>query len=483
MPDLPLDRLDAVVFDTDGVLTDTARVHAAAWARLFDGYLERRAARLGGPWRPFTRDDYLRHVNGRPRYDGVAVFLVSRGIVLHWGDPADPPDREEETPRLHLNPSSGRWLPDRSHRQRHVNAAIAWNVWQYYQAAGDLAFLEAHGAEMLLEIARFWASVATYDHALDRYQIRGVMGPDEYHDGYPDRDEGGLDNHACTNVMAAWMLGRALETLEVLGDHRRVELAERLGLAREELGRWDEISRKLRVCFHDGDIISQFEGYGELEELDWEGLRRRHGDIRRLDRILEASGDTTNRYKASKQADVLMLFYLLSAEELRGPAGTARLPAGAVRHPPQRRLLPGPDLARLDPVRGGQRLGPGPLGPAPVLAVLHRGPGLRPPRRPGRHHRRGHPPRSHGRHGGPGPALLHRAGDPRRCARLNPSLPDELHGLDFDVRYRGHWGISLHLTPGGLRVRVPATGADPVPVAVGDQVVELAPGSAQEFRL
>jgi alpha,alpha-trehalase len=254
----------------------------------------------------------------------VAAFLVSRGIVLHWGDPADPPNREEETQRLHLNPRSGRWLPDRSHRQRHVNAAIAWNVWQYYQATGDLAFLEAHRAEMLLEIARFWASVATYDHALDRYQIRGVMGPDEYHDGYPDRDEGGLDNHAYTNVMAAWVLGRALETLEVLGDHRRVELAERLGLAREELGRWDEISRKLRVCFHDGDIISQFEGYGELEELDWEGLRRRHGDIRRLDRILEASGDTTNRYKASKQADVLdvlivlMLFYLLSAEELRG---------------------------------------------------------------------------------------------------------------------------------------------------------------------
>ena len=67
--------------------------------------------------------------------------------------------------------------------------------------------------------------------------------------------------------------------------------------------------------------------------------------------------------------------------------------------------------------------------------------------------------------------------------RLNPSPPEELDGLDFDVRYRGHWGISLHLTPGGLRVRVPATGADPVPVAVDDQVVELAPGSAQEFRL
>ena len=67
--------------------------------------------------------------------------------------------------------------------------------------------------------------------------------------------------------------------------------------------------------------------------------------------------------------------------------------------------------------------------------------------------------------------------------RLKPSLPEELDGLDFDIRYRGHWGINLHLTPRRLRVRVAADGAEPVPVAVRDQVVELAPGSAQEFRL
>jgi trehalose 6-phosphate phosphatase len=89
-----LDRLEAVVFDTDGVLTDTARVHAAAWKRLFDEYLERRTARLGGPFRAFEETDYLRYVDGRPRYDGVAGFLGSRGIDLPWGDPSDPPDRE-----------------------------------------------------------------------------------------------------------------------------------------------------------------------------------------------------------------------------------------------------------------------------------------------------------------------------------------------------------------------------------------------------
>ena len=93
-PALSLDRLEAVVFDTDGVLTDTASVHAAAWRRLFDEYLQVRATRNGEPFRPFTEADYLRSVDGRPRYDGVAAFLASRGIELPWGDPDDPPDRE-----------------------------------------------------------------------------------------------------------------------------------------------------------------------------------------------------------------------------------------------------------------------------------------------------------------------------------------------------------------------------------------------------
>ena len=72
----------------------------------------------------------------------------------------------------------------------------------------------------------------------------------------------------------------------------------------------------MRVVFHGDGIISQFEGYEDLEELDWEGYRAKHGAAMRLDRILEAEGDSPNRYKASKQADVLMLFYLFSAEEL-----------------------------------------------------------------------------------------------------------------------------------------------------------------------
>ena len=88
-------RVDAVLFDLDGVVTKTAAVHAAAWKQLFDEYLRRRAQREGGPFRPFDADsDYRLYVDGKPRYDGVRSFLSSRGIVLDEGEAGDPPDRE-----------------------------------------------------------------------------------------------------------------------------------------------------------------------------------------------------------------------------------------------------------------------------------------------------------------------------------------------------------------------------------------------------
>jgi trehalose 6-phosphate phosphatase len=86
---------DAAVFDLDGVVTFTARAHAAAWKELFDDYLRGRAARFGETFRPFDREtDYREYVDGRPRYDGVRAFLASRGISLPYGDPSDPPGRE-----------------------------------------------------------------------------------------------------------------------------------------------------------------------------------------------------------------------------------------------------------------------------------------------------------------------------------------------------------------------------------------------------
>lgn len=86
---------DAVLFDLDGVLTDTATLHAQAWKRMFDEFLGRWAEQHDHPFVPFRVDpDYLRHVDGKPRFEGVAAFLESRRIVLPDGEPDDPPDSD-----------------------------------------------------------------------------------------------------------------------------------------------------------------------------------------------------------------------------------------------------------------------------------------------------------------------------------------------------------------------------------------------------
>ena len=91
-PRVTVDDFDAVLFDLDGVLTSTARVHSVCWKRMFDAFLRQRAAETGEEFTPFDPDaDYKRYVDGKPRYDGVRSFLESRGIELPYGDPGDPP--------------------------------------------------------------------------------------------------------------------------------------------------------------------------------------------------------------------------------------------------------------------------------------------------------------------------------------------------------------------------------------------------------
>jgi beta-phosphoglucomutase family hydrolase len=89
------DEVSACLFDLDGVLTKTAKVHAAAWKEMFDAYLRERAARTGEPFVPFDAvAEYDQYVDGKPRYEGVQSFLVSRGIELPRGQPNDLPQAE-----------------------------------------------------------------------------------------------------------------------------------------------------------------------------------------------------------------------------------------------------------------------------------------------------------------------------------------------------------------------------------------------------
>ncbi len=248
-----------------------------------------------------------------PEARKAAAEAGYRGAMFPWQSGSN---GREESQKIHLNPKSGRWLPDNSHLQRHINAAIPYNVWLYYQSTRDMEFMAFYGAEIILNTALFWSSITTFNTKRNRYEIRGVMGPDEYHTGYPGSEVPGLNNNAYTNIMAVWVMKRALDITDMFDDECIRELFTRINLEDKDLDKWKDITQKMFIPFHDRDIITQFEGFDQLEDLDWEHYHKEYGEAIRLDRILEKENDTPNRYKASKQADVLMLFYLFSSDEL-----------------------------------------------------------------------------------------------------------------------------------------------------------------------
>ncbi len=401
-----------------------------------------------------------------------------RGAMFPWQSGSN---GREETQQVHLNPKSGRWLPDHSHLQRHVNIAIAYNVWQHYMVTGSMQFLRFTGAELLIEIARFWASIATYNESLGRYEILGVMGPDEYHEAYPDRDAPGIDNNSYTNVMAVWVLQRAMEALDVLPPHYRLELLQSLSLGDDELARWRDIAAKMRVVFHDG-IIAQFEGYEKLKEFDWEGYREKYGNVQRLDRVLEAEGDSPNGYQLSKQADVLMLLYVLSRDELIALLGSmgyevtdeqlkatvryylARTAHGStlsgvvstwvlLRNDPQQawKFLLHALESDVSDVQGGTTAEGIHLGAmaGTVDLVQRRLTGMR----------------AQG-----------------RTLRFDPALPPDVKHLRFSIHYRGH-RIEIMLADDRMTLTSRPSSAPPITVVVRDRTESLAPGEQAVFPL
>ena len=409
----------------------------------------------------------------------AARKLGYKGAMYPWQSGSD---GREETQQVHLNPVSGNWLPDHSHLQRHINAAIVYNVWQYYQVTGDLEFLSWYGAEMILEIARFWASLAEYNPELDRYEIKGVMGPDEYHDAYPDAETPGLDNNAYTNIMVVYIMNRVFDLLNILPEEHLRELRAKLAVEDSEVERWKEISHKMRVVFHDGDIISQFEGYGDLKEFDWEGYRQKYGNIQRLDRILEAEGDTPNRYKVSKQADVLMLFYLFSSErlmEILEQLGYHYEPEMIPRNIEYylKRTSNGSSLswiihswvaARRDRAQSWELFNVALL---TDFMDIQRG------------------TTAEGIHLGAMAGcvdLVGRGYTGLECMgdvlRFNPAFPEEIDGLHMHIRYRGQW-LELDITTDLFKIHALSGGAVPIKIMIDGRILELREGQSAVIEL
>ena len=221
----------------------------------------------------------------------------------------------EETQVIHLNPKSGEWGPDYSSLQRHVSLAIAYNTWMYFNITEDKEFLYRYGAEILLEIARFWASKTQLHKSSGKYEIYGVMGPNEYHEMAPGAKEGGLKDNAYTNILTVWLMKRCLELPQYLSNEELKKVEEKINLTDEEKVYWSDIVTKMNLAVKD-DIVSQYDGFLDLKELDWDAYRKKYGDIGRMDRILKAEDLSPDDYQLSKQADWLMTFYVLPFEEI-----------------------------------------------------------------------------------------------------------------------------------------------------------------------
>ncbi len=402
-----------------------------------------------------------------------------KGAMFPWQSGSD---GQEETQKFNLNPRSQRWVPDNSYLQRHVGSAIVHNVWQYYQVTHDVEFLYSYGAEMILDIASFWSSIALFNPDRERYEIHGVMGPDEFHDAYPDSATPGLNNNAYTNIMAVWVLCRALEVLDLLSDVRRAELTTRLALSAEDIVRWDDISRRIYIPFQDNGIISQFEGYENLHEIDLDNYQTRYGNIQRLDLILEQENDSANRYKLSKQPDVLMLFYLFSAEEigelfkrLGYPFEYETIPRNIAYYVDRSsqgstlsRVVSAWVLARSDRPRAIHFF---------VEALQSDVRDIQ------------HGTTAEGVHLGAMAGtidLVQRVltGIEARgnVLRLHPELPIPIERLDMRIRYRGH-SLYLRLTHNSLTVHGSDSSAPPISVCIDDKICEFISNSTRVFQL
>lgn len=234
--------------------------------------------------------------------------------------------------------------------------------------------------------------------------------------------------------------------------------------------------------FHDDGVISQFEGYDALRELDWDDYRTRYGNIQRLDLILESENDSPNRYKLSKQADVLMLFYLFSAEELEElftrlgyPFSHDTIPNSVTYYAARTsqgstlcRVVFAWVLARSDRPRSMAFF-------ADALqsdvADIQQG------------------TTSEGVHLGAMAGtvdLIQRVSTgievKSGVLSLNPELPLEMKGLDMRIRYRGH-SIDLQLTRDALTVRGHDRQAAPISLCVAGETYNFVGGSTRVFPL
>jgi trehalose/maltose hydrolase-like predicted phosphorylase len=233
-----------------------------------------------------------------PAARAKAEQMSSRGALFAW----ESADTGEETTPDHVVGAEGEQVDILCGRlEQHINADVAYAVWQYWRATGDDDFMLSAGAEIMLETARFWASRAKLGADGLRH-IRHVIGPDEYHED--------VDDSAFTNVMARWNLARALELLDLMSarsPERAASLRRQLALDDEELADWrDAASRIATGLDPESGLYEEFAGFFGLENVN---LDEYAGRTTPIDVVI--GRERTQRSQIVKQADVVALLALL----------------------------------------------------------------------------------------------------------------------------------------------------------------------------
>jgi len=224
-----------------------------------------------------------------------------KGAMFAW-ESADTGD--EVTPRWALpHDPYGEdvriWCRD---REIHISADIAYAVWYYWLASCDNEWLRDYGAEIILATAIFWMSRVEWDNKEERYEIRNVIGADEYHEY--------VSNNAFTNRIVQWHLEKALlvyEWLQQTYPDQAAALAQKLQITSKQRSRWQDIVNNLWIPYDQSTgLIEQFEGFFNLEDINLADYEPRQ---RSMQAILGIEGG--NKRQVLKQPDVLMLLYLM----------------------------------------------------------------------------------------------------------------------------------------------------------------------------
>ncbi|MBD3244579.1 MAG: glycoside hydrolase family 65 protein [Candidatus Moranbacteria bacterium] len=221
----------------------------------------------------------------------------------------------EETPRIRINPLNDKWESDNSIRQYHISLAIAYEIIDYFNHTNDKKFMADYGLEMIFEICRFWADIAKFNKKTNKYEIIGAMGPNEYHEKISRSNDFGLKDNAYTNILAVWLLNKAIELNENFDKISLNKIKKKIDFSKQEITKWSKIKNSLNLSMQHG-IISQYDGFLKLKELNFSELKKEYNNIQRIDRILKSKNDTPDNYQVSKQADLLMIYYLLTENEL-----------------------------------------------------------------------------------------------------------------------------------------------------------------------